>query len=185
MGGLCFAARSSNSCLSVLSSWTSCNNINGPLNRLLCCAARAWVTSHTCTLALSERRTHMRGGGGGHSDKPPTHAHGFHGKITRSHARDPAGGSSAVPPSTNTHRNRKPHSGDLCSTVIGHLKPCCQPARQPVCLSPQFVCLFVNVCGQKVGLLVFVYGSLFVRVNHQAGTNTHTHCFRPPLPPLI
>lgn len=38
VGGLCFAARSSKSCLSVLSSWTSCNNTNGPLNRLLCCA---------------------------------------------------------------------------------------------------------------------------------------------------
>lgn len=58
VGGLCFAAQSSKSCLSVLSSWTSCNNRNGPLNRLLCCASLAWVTSHTCTLALSETHTY-------------------------------------------------------------------------------------------------------------------------------
>lgn len=56
VGGLCFAAQSSKSCLSVLSSWTSCNNTNGPLNRLLCCAALAWVTSHT--LACSEKHTY-------------------------------------------------------------------------------------------------------------------------------
>ena len=57
VGGLCFAAQGSKSCLSVLSSWTSCNNTNGPLNRLLCCAALAWVTSHTRTLARSELST--------------------------------------------------------------------------------------------------------------------------------
>lgn len=56
VGGLCFVAQSSKSCLSVLSSWTSCNNTYGPLNRLLCCAALAWVTSITCTLAQPEMR---------------------------------------------------------------------------------------------------------------------------------
>lgn len=58
VGGLCFAAQSSKSCLSVLSSWTSCNNTNGPLNMLLCCAALAQVTSHTRTLARSETHTY-------------------------------------------------------------------------------------------------------------------------------
>lgn len=82
VGGLCFAAQSSKSCLSVLSSWTSCNNINGPLNRLLCCAALAWVTSHTCTLALSETHTYD-----GACWQPHTHAHKFIHKITRSHAQ--------------------------------------------------------------------------------------------------
>lgn len=52
VGGLCFVAQSSKPCLSVPSSCTSCNNTNRPLNRLLCCAALAWVTSHT--LALCE-----------------------------------------------------------------------------------------------------------------------------------
>lgn len=57
VGGLCFAAPSSKSCLSVLSSWTSCNNTNRPLNRLLCCAARGWVTSHTHTCSLRDTHT--------------------------------------------------------------------------------------------------------------------------------
>lgn len=61
VGGLFFAALSSKSCLSVLSSWTSCNNINGPLNSLLCCAALVWVTSHTCTLSRSEMHAYGRG----------------------------------------------------------------------------------------------------------------------------
>lgn len=52
VGGLCFVAQSSKPCLSVPSSCASCNNTNRPLNRLLCCAALAWVTSHT--LALCE-----------------------------------------------------------------------------------------------------------------------------------
>lgn len=62
VGGLFSAALSSKSCLSVLSSWTSCNNINGPLNSRLCCAALVWVTSHTCTLSRSEN-ARMRPGG--------------------------------------------------------------------------------------------------------------------------
>lgn len=61
VGGLFFAALSSKSCLSVLSSWTSCNNINGPLNSLLCCAALAWVTSHTWTLSRSEMHAYCQG----------------------------------------------------------------------------------------------------------------------------
>lgn len=61
VGGLFFAALSSKSCLSVLSSWTSCNNINGPLNSLLCCAALAWVSSHTCTLSRSEMHAYCQG----------------------------------------------------------------------------------------------------------------------------
>lgn len=61
VGGLFFAALSSKSCLSVLSSWTSCNNINGPLNSLLCCAALVWVTSHTCTLSRSEMHAYSQG----------------------------------------------------------------------------------------------------------------------------
>lgn len=61
VGGLFFAALRSKSCLSVLSSWTSCNNINGPLKSLLCCAALVWVTSHTCTLSRSEMHAYGRG----------------------------------------------------------------------------------------------------------------------------
>lgn len=81
VGGLFFAARSSKSCLSVLSSWTSCNNINGPLNSLLCCASLAWVTSHTCTLSRSEMHANGRG------TSATLLAHKSLPKIVRSHAR--------------------------------------------------------------------------------------------------
>lgn len=80
VGGLFFAALSSKSCLSVLSSWTSCNNINGPLNSLLCCAALAWVTSHTCTLSRSEMHAYD------HGTAATLLAHKSLPKILRSHA---------------------------------------------------------------------------------------------------
>lgn len=107
VGGLCFAAQSSKSCLSVLSSWTSCNNINGPLNRLLCCAALAWVTSHTCTLALSETHTYD-----GACWQP--HAHMLTNSYTKSHVHTlkAAGGSSAMLASTYIHRHTQQYTVD-------------------------------------------------------------------------
>lgn len=98
VGGLCFVAQSSKSCLSVLSSWTSCNNINGPLNKLLCCAALAWVTSHTCTLSHSETHTDD-----GACWQLHTHAHKFIPK-SHSHMLTPTGGCSDMLASTNVHR---------------------------------------------------------------------------------
>lgn len=90
VGGLFFAALSSKSCLSVLSSWTSCNNINGPLNSLLCCAALAWVTSHTCTLSRSEMHAYCQGTVAtllAHKSLPKImHSHAHSGRWMATHA---------------------------------------------------------------------------------------------------
>lgn len=122
VGGLCFAALSSKSCLSVLSSWTSCNNINGPLNSLLCCAALVWVTSHTCTLSRSEMHAYGRG----------TAATQGSSKESCVRTLAAAGG---WPHTQHCAANQS------CKTFADDWSPA--TSCRPVCLSPLFACLFV------------------------------------------
>lgn len=154
VGGLFFAALSSKSCLSVLSSWTSCNNINGPLNSLLCCAALVWVTSHTCTLSRSEMYAYSWG----------TAATLL---VQKALAKNPAFARSWWQVDGHTRNTAlsiraAQTCADLCLTMIDHIHLCCHSSCRPVCLSLLFVCL----CGQTVGQLVFVLGSSFVTLNH-------------------
>lgn len=148
VGGLFFAALSSKSCLSVLSSWTSCNNINGPLNSLLCCAALVWVTSHTCTLSRSEMHAYGRG------TAATLLAH-------KAPAKNPAFARSWRQVDGHTRNTALPiraaqTCADLCLTMIDHLHLCCHCSRRPICLSPLFVCLFVCVDRLLGGLCLFL-----------------------------
>lgn len=143
-----FAALSSKSCLSVLSSWTSCNNINGPLNSLLCCAALVWVTSHTCTLSRSEMHAYGRG------TAATLLAH-------KAPAKNPAFARSWRQVDGHTRNTVLPiraaqTCADLCLTMIDHLHLCCHCSRRPICLSPLFVCLFVCVDRLLGGLCLFL-----------------------------
>lgn len=161
VGGLCFATLSSKSCLSVQSSWTSCNNINGPLNRLLCCAALAWVTSHTCTLAHSVMHKYDRA-------CVDTTCSQIYTEIPFSHTPDHRCMFNLA--STSMHRFTQQYTVDLLhisliSALLGLIilnSAATLPDSVFVCL----LCLFVCLCEQTVALLVFAYGSSFVTVNH-------------------
>lgn len=103
VGGLCFAAQSSKSCLSVLNSWTSCNNTNGPLNRLLCLSGLGYIPH---TLARSE--THVYDGA---DWQPHSHAHKFIPK-TYVHTLVNTGGHADMHASTNMHRDTQQYTLD-------------------------------------------------------------------------
>lgn len=130
VGGLFSAALSSKSCLSVLSSWTSCNNINGPLNSRLCCAALVWVTSHTCTLSRSENARMRLGGHGGHTAR-----------TQGPRRKNPPVCRLAATGGGATSENLWP--------MIDHRRLLLRrSSRRPVCAPPLFVCLRRHTVGR-------------------------------------
>lgn len=142
VGGLCFVAQSSKPCLSVPSSCTSCNNTNRPLNRLLCCAALAWVTSHTLALCETHAYALMTARlATAHTFKfmPKTHVHTLINTSRCAGMHEHANNCVLL----IVYHNQLNSLIPACRTLIDHLKLCHHSAWRPVCPSPLLVCLFV------------------------------------------